>query len=126
MVNFGDYFDSRLAIFSSLCLPLQEVPAVPIEILEDGDGAVGFLARQLAERDAAGAERVIIAPEVVGVQEEQHPAAPWSPTRASCPGDDAFARSRRVSREPGGASSNQRLPSSSGVSSTTAKPSTLL
>jgi hypothetical protein len=54
---------------------LEEIPLVAVEVFEDGDGAVGFLAWGLEETDAAGLIGVVIAPEVVGVEEEEDAAA---------------------------------------------------
>ncbi len=54
---------------------LEEIPLVAVEVFEDGDGAVGFLAWGLEETDAAGLIGVVIAPEVVGVKEAEDAAA---------------------------------------------------
>jgi hypothetical protein len=54
---------------------LEEIPLVAVEVFEDGDGAVGFLAGGLEETDAAGLVGLVIAPEVVGVEEEENAAA---------------------------------------------------
>jgi hypothetical protein len=54
---------------------LQEIPLVAVEVFENGDGAVGFLARRLEEMHAAGLVSLVITPEVVGVEEEKDPAA---------------------------------------------------
>ena len=52
----------------------EEIPLVAVEVFEDGDGAVGFLAGRFEESDAAGLVGLVIAPEVVGVEEEEHTA----------------------------------------------------
>jgi len=43
---------------------LEEIPLVPVEVFEDGGGAVGFLAGSFEETDAAGLVSFVIAPEV--------------------------------------------------------------
>jgi len=53
---------------------LEEIPLVAVEVFEDGDDAVGFLAGRFEETDAAGLVGLVIAPEVVGVEEEEHAA----------------------------------------------------
>ncbi len=53
---------------------LQEIPLVAIEVFEDGDGAVSLLARSFEEADAAGLIGLVVAPEVVGVEEEKDAA----------------------------------------------------
>jgi hypothetical protein len=53
----------------------EEIPLIAVEVFEDGDGAVGFLARGFEETDAAGLVSLVIAPEVVGVEEEKDAAA---------------------------------------------------
>ena len=53
----------------------EKVPLVAIEVFEDGDGAVGFLTGGLEESDAAGLVGLVIAPEVVGVEEKEDAAA---------------------------------------------------
>jgi hypothetical protein len=53
---------------------LEKVPLVAVEIFEDGDGAVRFLARRLEELDVGGEHEPVIAPEVVGVKEEKYVA----------------------------------------------------
>ena len=54
---------------------LNEVPFVAVKVFKDGDCAVGFLARRFEETDATGSIRVIVAPEIVGVQKEKDAAA---------------------------------------------------
>jgi len=53
----------------------EKIPLVAVEVFEDGDGAVGFLAGGFEETDAAGLVCFVIAPEVVGVEEEEDAAA---------------------------------------------------
>jgi hypothetical protein len=53
---------------------LEKVPLVAVKILEDGDGAVGFLARLLEKFDACGLHEAIVTPEVVGVKEKEDAA----------------------------------------------------
>ena len=54
---------------------LQEIPLVAVEVFEDGDGAVGFLAGRFEEMDAAGLVGFVVAPKVVGVEEEKNATA---------------------------------------------------
>ena len=54
---------------------LEEIPLVPVEVFEDGGGAIGFLAGSFEETDAARLVSFVIAPEVVGVEEEEDAAA---------------------------------------------------
>jgi hypothetical protein len=54
---------------------LQEIPFVAVEVFEDGHGAVGFLAGRFEETDAAGLVGLVIAPKVIGVEEEEDSAA---------------------------------------------------
>jgi len=53
----------------------EEIPLVAVEVFEDGYGAVGFLAGRFEETDATGLVSLVIAPEVVGVEEEEDAAA---------------------------------------------------
>lgn len=53
---------------------LQEVPEVAVKILEHGDGAVLFLFWLAHEDDAFRQIGAVVAPEVVGVQEEEYTA----------------------------------------------------
>ena len=54
---------------------MNEVPFVAVKVFKDGDCAVGFLARRFEETDATGLIRVIVAPEIVGVQKEKDASA---------------------------------------------------
>jgi len=54
---------------------LEQVPEVAVEVLEDGDGAVGVSFRFADEGDAGGLVAGVVAPEVVGVEEEEDAAA---------------------------------------------------
>ena len=56
---------------------LHEVPQVTIEIAEHHDGAVDFRARRLREIDALRLVDVVIAPEIVGVQEQELLGSYW-------------------------------------------------
>jgi hypothetical protein len=50
---------------------LEEIPLVSVEILEDGDGAVGFFARNFQELDAIGLHKAVVSPEVVGMEKQE-------------------------------------------------------
>jgi hypothetical protein len=53
---------------------LKEIPLVAVEIFEDGNGAVGFLTRSFEEVYAGGLHEAIVAPEMIGVKEEEDAA----------------------------------------------------
>jgi hypothetical protein len=52
---------------------LEQVPAVAVQVLEDGDGPVRLVPRLLQEGHARGGHPGVVAGEVVGVQEEPDP-----------------------------------------------------
>ena len=54
---------------------LKEIPFVAVEVVEDGDDAVGFVARDFEEFDVVGLHAAVVAVEVVGVEEEEDTAA---------------------------------------------------
>src|SRR5678810_535510 len=54
---------------------LEEVPEVPPGITEDRDRAVRLLRRFANEDDALAPERAVVAGKIVGVQEQEDPAA---------------------------------------------------
>lgn len=54
---------------------LEEVPAVAVEVLEDGDGAVRLVPGLLQEADALGGHPGVVGGEVGGVEEEADAAA---------------------------------------------------
>jgi hypothetical protein len=54
---------------------LKKIPLVAVEVFEDGDGAVGFLAGGLEEADAAELVRIVVGQELVGVKKDKHAAA---------------------------------------------------
>lgn len=56
---------------SSLFLQLQQVPAISVEVFEDSDSAVGFFAWSGGEFYSAFLYRLVVPPEVVGMQEEK-------------------------------------------------------
>ena len=63
---------------------LDEVPAVAVKVLEDGDRAVGLGSRGLGESDSGGPQPIVICFEVFGVQEDNDTRPPvWSPTLSS-------------------------------------------
>jgi hypothetical protein len=53
----------------------DEIPAVAVEVLENGDRAVRLGPRGCDEWNSSRAESVMVTVEVVGVQEERHPPA---------------------------------------------------
>ena len=54
---------------------LNQVPEISIQIFEDGDGAVGLFLRLADEFDLVCLEGAVVAPEVVGVEEEKDAAS---------------------------------------------------
>lgn len=50
---------------------LHQIPEVPVEVFEDGDGAVGLLGGRADEADAASKVRLMVAPETVRLQEQE-------------------------------------------------------
>lgn len=54
---------------------LVEIPAVTVNVLKHHDHSVFLLARLLAEVDAFVFHGVVVAPEVVGLQEQKYPPA---------------------------------------------------
>jgi hypothetical protein len=53
---------------------LEKIPKIAIEVFEDGYDAVWFFLWVTNEGDTLGPIGVVVAPEVIGVQEEQHSA----------------------------------------------------
>jgi hypothetical protein len=51
---------------------LEEIPEVAIEVSEHSDRAVGLLLRLANKDDAPALVQVIVAPEVIGIQEQEH------------------------------------------------------
>src|SRR5579859_5240894 len=51
---------------------LQEIPAIAPIVLEDRDPSVSLLARHLHEMDAMGLHPRMVAPEIVGVEEQEY------------------------------------------------------
>ena len=58
-----------------LDLALDQVPQISVKIFEDCDRAVGFILGWADEFYVVGLKRTVVAPEVVGVQEEKDTAA---------------------------------------------------
>jgi len=54
---------------------LDQVPEISIQIFADGDGAVGLIFGLADEFDLVRAEGAVVAPEVVGVKEEEDAAS---------------------------------------------------
>ena len=50
---------------------LHQIPQIAVEVFEDGDGAVGVNGGRAHKADAAGAEGVVVAPEIVCLQEQE-------------------------------------------------------
>jgi hypothetical protein len=71
---------------------LHQIPQIAVEVLEHGDLAVGLLGRRADEADALGGEVGIVAPEIVGLQEQKTRPPAWLPMKAACSGVAARAR----------------------------------
>jgi hypothetical protein len=54
---------------------LEEIPLVAVEVFEDGDGGVGFLARLFEEFYVGSLHEAIVPPEIVGVKKEEYAIA---------------------------------------------------
>ena len=54
---------------------MEQVPEIAPRVAEDGDHAVRLLRWLANEGDALGAIALIVASEVIGVQEQEHPTA---------------------------------------------------
>jgi hypothetical protein len=65
----------RLPLRERFLLPLDQVPKVPVQILENGDCAVGLFLGFADEFNLSRDEGAVVAPEVVSVQEEEYAAA---------------------------------------------------
>ncbi len=101
---------------------LVEVPAIAVDVLEYNHHPILLLPRLLAEVDALFLHGVVVAPEVVGLQEQESPPAHWFPIKLSCRSFEARAKRRLQSLSGFGVTTTQRLPGC-GVSSTKVKPS---
>jgi hypothetical protein len=53
---------------------LKEIPLVAVEIFEDGDGAVGLLARSFEELHAGCLHEAIVTPKMIGVKKKEDAA----------------------------------------------------
>lgn len=53
----------------------EQIPAVAKEIAENGDGAVGFVARVFFKGDASGLHRGVFCHEIIGFEEIGHPTS---------------------------------------------------
>jgi hypothetical protein len=61
--------DPNVGEEAGLLLRLQEIPAIPIYIVEHRNGPVRLLTRFLAKPDTPCAKGLVVAPEIVGMQE---------------------------------------------------------
>src|SRR5688572_17105780 len=66
---------SSVSVIARLDPALDQIPAVTVQILEDHDLAVRFLAGRLDESDATAGQPLVVTPEVVGFKEQEHAAA---------------------------------------------------
>ena len=97
---------------------------IATDVLEHHHGAVGFEARLFTKMNAIGQHPLVIAPEVVCLEEQEDPDRPLATDGGRC---SSLATRASSSAEPGalGATRTQRLPGlpgSSGVSSNSSKP----
>src|SRR5258706_795419 len=77
----GEVADARLDLdvprhafsrrFATARSQLDEIPQIAVEVLEDGDDAVGLDLALPRERDAPGLELAIVALEIIGVEEKE-------------------------------------------------------
>jgi hypothetical protein len=76
MQNLAELRSTRhLALRERFLLPLDQVPKVSVQILENGDRAVGLFLGFADEFNLSRDEGLVVAPEVVSVQEEEYAAA---------------------------------------------------
>src|SRR5262245_34479643 len=59
----------------SCAAAFHQVPAVPVQVEEHGDPAVGLFAGPFGEAHAAFQERAVVAVEIVGLEEQEHAPA---------------------------------------------------
>lgn len=67
-----------------LCV-LVEVPAIAVDVLKYNHHPILLLPRLLAEVDALFLHGVVVAPEVVGLQEQEYPPAALVPDKTLLP-----------------------------------------
>src|SRR5437764_2032760 len=86
---------------------LDQVPAIPIEVIEDRNDPIRLLTRLFAEPDASGSIGLIVAPEIVGVQKQEYAAAGLIPDPSQllrgyglCQQEPGFDRPRRSDQYP--------------------------
>lgn len=60
----------KRSLRSSGLRPLDQIPKVSIEIGKDGDGAIGLVARRLAENDAGLKKALMVAGEIIGFEKK--------------------------------------------------------
>ena len=65
----------NLTLSDLILLVLVKIPTVAVDVLKHNDHPVFLLSRLLAEVDALRFHGVIVAPEVVTLQEQEYPAA---------------------------------------------------
>jgi hypothetical protein len=100
---------------------LDQVPPVPVEILEDRDGAIILAAGRLDEPNATLGVGEVVTREVVRLKEQEHAAAALVADCRSLSLPTARASSSPPAA-PGGATTTHRFPSSKAVSSRRVKP----
>ena len=54
---------------------MEKVPLVAVEIFEDGDDTVGFVARRFEKPYVVGLHVTIVAPEIVGAEKQENASA---------------------------------------------------
>ena len=74
----------------------NQIPAIAIEILEHGDLAVRRVDRLPNELYALGQHRLMVAIEIVRLEEQDRLARPTLPMKASCSGDEAGPQESRA------------------------------
>lgn len=71
------------AILKKSGIRLEQVPLVAIEIFEHGNDAVGFVARGFEKSEVMGLHVMIVAPEIVRVEEQENAATGLIANRTS-------------------------------------------
>jgi hypothetical protein len=102
---------------------LQQIPAVPVKVREDGDRCIGLLARLFEKLHAARGHGLVVAPEIIGLQEQEDASARLMADLALLLLPDSFRQKQACPAGGAGLDDNPALSAAELVSSSTWKPS---
>lgn len=73
-------------------LQLNQIPKIPVKILEHRDHPIALFLGRPDERDASGDHAIVVPPEIVGIKEQEDSSARLIPDerqlpRLGCPGE---------------------------------------